>query len=99
MFRGQVRCLLVVSSLATHSDGGLQVKLQLTRSLDERVQFACIFQLGIAVQEKRGMVDRRASMVMQFFQILDQVMDPLRIQILFRISMIPNGHGSHKPCE
>lgn len=82
MFRGEVSCLFVVSTLATHGDGRLQVEFELTGSLNERVQLACIFQLRVAVQEERGVINRRTAMIVQLFQVLNQVVDSLGIEIL-----------------
>ena len=51
MLGGQVCCLLVVASLSAHRDSCVEVKLKITRRLDESLELLNIFQLGIAIQE------------------------------------------------
>ncbi len=51
MLGGQVCCLLIVASLSAHRDSCVEVKLKITRRLNESLELLNIFQLGIAIQE------------------------------------------------
>lgn len=82
MFCGEISGLLIITALAAHSDGRLEIKLELPRGLDERVQLASIFKFCITVQEQCCVIDCRPPVIMQLFQILNQVMNSLGVEIL-----------------
>lgn len=82
MLLGQICSLIVVSSLPAHGDGRIQIKLEISGGLDEFLQLVHVLELGIAVQQQRGMIRRGFATLMELLEILDKVMYPLRIQEL-----------------
>lgn len=88
MFCRKISGLLEVSSLAAHGNCRLEVKFELSGSLYERVKLCGIFQFRIAVEQKRGVICRCSLMVVEFLQVLDQVVNPLCIQELCRFSSL-----------
>lgn len=87
MFRRQVSCLFVIAPLSAHGNGRLKIKLQLTGSLDERIELAGIFEFCVAVEEQGCMVDCGTTVIVKLLQILDEVMDTLGVQILRPVSI------------
>ncbi len=82
MLLGQVCRLLIVATLSTHGYGRVQVKLEVSRRLDELLQLVDILELCIAIEEKGGVVRRRLVMLVELLQILDEVVYPLCVQEL-----------------
>ena len=86
MLCSKVSCLLKVTTLPTHRNCCIKVELQIARRFDELFEFVDILQFCITIKQKGGVVSRSFVMFVQFFQILDQVVNPLCIKILEIIS-------------
>lgn len=82
MLFGKVCCLFIITALPTHGDCGIKIKLEVAGGLDELFQLVDILELGIAVEEEGGMVSRRLSVLMELFQVLNEVVNALRIEEL-----------------
>jgi hypothetical protein len=82
MLLSQVRRLLKVSSLPTHGDGGVEVKLEVAGRLDELFELLDVFELGIAVQQEGRVICRRLSVFVELFEVLDKVVDALCVEEL-----------------
>lgn len=88
----KVGCMLKVPSLPAHADGGIQIEWQLVSlsvrrgpprlGLDEAVEPCDVFELRVRVQEERRVIGVGQSAVVQFLEVRDEVVDPLRVQEL-----------------
>ena len=82
VFAGQESSLVVVSSLAAHRNGCVQIKFEVIWGLDEFLQFVHVFELCVAIQQQCCVVGGGLVVVVQLFQVLDQVVYPLGVQEL-----------------
>jgi hypothetical protein len=82
MLLGKVCRLFIITALPAHGDCGIKIKLEVTRGLDELFQLVDILELGIAVEEEGGVVSRRLSVLMELFQVLDEIVDALCVEEL-----------------
>lgn len=78
------RSLIVVTALTAHGDCGLEIELEISRRLNKLFQLVDIFQLSIAIQQQGCVVRGGFVVLMQFFQIFDEIVYALRIQKLER---------------
>jgi hypothetical protein len=86
MFPSKIGSLIAVSSLSAHGYGGLQVKFQIVWRFDEFFELLNIFQLRIAVKKECGMVGRCLVVIVQLFQVVNQIMNPMGIKKLLRLA-------------
>jgi hypothetical protein len=68
---GKVGSLFVVATLSTHRDGRVQIKLQITRRLDEFLKLLYIFELCITIEKKGGMIRCSFMMLVEFFEVFN----------------------------
>lgn len=78
--------LFKVPPLATHGNGGIEIKLEISRRLDKLFQFVNVLKLGIAVEEQGRVVGRGLATLMQLLQVLNQVVNSLGIEELRKSS-------------
>lgn len=96
MLLGKVCRLFIITALPAHGDCGIKIKLEVTRGLDELFKFVDILELSIAVEEESGMVSRRLSVLMELFQVLDEVVNALRIK---ELAMLASTMHQTKPTH
>lgn len=82
MFCREICRLLEIASLPTHSDRCFQVKLQISFRSDEFLELLNILEFCIAIEQQRGMVCRCSVVLVQLFEIFDEIMYPLCIKKL-----------------
>lgn len=51
MLCSKICSLVIVAALSTHGDGGIEIKLEIARRLDELLKFTYVFELCITVEE------------------------------------------------
>jgi hypothetical protein len=78
----KVSSLVVITTLTTHDNGRLEVKLEITRRFDKLFQLLHILQLGVAVQQQCGMVSGGFAVFVKLFQVLNEVVYALGIKEL-----------------
>ena len=74
--------LIIVSSLAAHRYGSVEIELQIIRRLDKLFQLIHILELGIAVEQQCCVIGSCFVMIVELFKILNQVVYPLSVQEL-----------------
>lgn len=82
MLLSEIRRLLVIAALPTHRDCRVQIKLQVSRRLDERLELLNVLQLSIAVEQKCRVIRRGFPVFVELFEVLDEVVNALRIKEL-----------------
>lgn len=80
MLLGKENSLVVVASLSAH--GNRCVEIKVVAGLDERFKLFGVFQFRIAVQQQRSMVNGGFVMLVQLFQVFNEVMYSLRVKEL-----------------
>lgn len=82
VFPRQVRGLVKVTTLTAHRYGSVEVELGLSRRLDELFELVDVFQFRVTIQEENSVVRGGFMMLMQFFEIINEIMNPLGVQEL-----------------
>lgn len=88
VFLRQVACVLKVACLSTNSNGSVEVERWLLAvpfmrlGLDERVQPLYVFQFGIRIEEKRGVVCVGEATGMKFLKEQREVIDAFCVEEL-----------------
>ena len=82
MLFGKVGSLFKITSLSAHRDSRLKVELEFTRRSDESIELLGVFELCVTIQQKRGMICARFTVVVEFLKVFYQVMYSLRVKEL-----------------
>ena len=72
--------MLEVAALPAHRNGYIKVELDFARSSDEGIELLRVLELCIAIQKQGSVISSGFSMLMEFFQILNHVVNPLSVK-------------------
>jgi cytosine/uracil/thiamine/allantoin permease len=71
MLCSKVCGLVIIAALSTHRDSRIEIKLEITRRLDELFKFIYILELCITVQEQGCVISGCFVMFVQLLEVLD----------------------------
>lgn len=80
VFLRQIQRMRVVAGLAADLDGRGQIKVEMVVGVEETRQLALVLQLGVAVQQQRGVVFVGQVLHVQRLQVAGQVQHARRVE-------------------
>ena len=93
--------LVEVAALSAHGYGSVKVEFEISRRANELFEFLNVFEFRITIEQEGSVIWRCTIMLMKFFQVVNEVMNPLGIEKLWpsATASLCSSQIHHVPCE